>query len=234
MTSSCFLYTTFKMLNSCVCIDLYLMIEKPFTVHKKRVPFYILLSAFVSVFPLIYEAFWEADSNNYNIITNPVSKFFLEYKTAVWIVLYALAPFAIFHAWRILKNPGMSQEVATLVTKRHIFYIVIFIISNLFVFLNRLLPLLIPEKKFEEWNTPYQVVFGILEILFYVQGISIPLMVVVTERVIYHQLVRNLCQLFCRKANESDNEETLKPILLWLNSARNVELVYTILKGIQT
>jgi hypothetical protein len=73
----------------------------------------------------------------------------------------------------------------TLVTKRHIFYIVMFIISNLFVFLNRLLPLLKLKNKFDMWDKPYQVVFGILEILFYIQGISIPLMVVVTERVIY-------------------------------------------------
>jgi hypothetical protein len=88
----------------------------------------------------------------------------------------------------------------------------------------------------------------VLELLFYSQGIWIPLsrcaepyfsLVVVRN---FKSFLRIITCRFNKKDEAQrfdetlllEEEEGLKPMFLGLNSELNVELVYTILKGIQT
>ena len=71
----------------------------------------------------------------------------------IWVLFYIIGILSVFHALNLTRNPGMSKEVVNMVIYRHVLYIVMFIICNFYVFLNRVLYLksvLIKGKDFDK------------------------------------------------------------------------------------
>ena len=106
----------------------------------------------------------------------------------IWVLFYVIGGLSVFHALNLKRNPGMSKEVVNMVIYRHVLYIGMFIICNLYVFLNRVLYLhfFITSKEEDkvidvstistlDWSDPFKYILLVLEFLFYSQGIWIPL-----------------------------------------------------------
>ena len=133
----------------------------------------------------------------------------------------------------------MSKEVIHLLTLRHITYLITALICNSFVLFNRVLDLLKYTLDPSEWPLGLTIVMSILEVLFYAQGMIIPLTRCV-EPAFKMVLKRNIKivinYIFGGKTNFIDEVigEGMTPLFTFLNSGMNIELVYVILEGIST
>ena len=134
---SSFFWLMTMMLTICVCFDLLQMVQYPFKRHHKRTPIYIFVSVSLSfIFSVIksYGAiqFYLSDQNSVNVITA-----YTWFELLLWFFFLFTAVYSIFVALKKLSQPGVSREVRILITKRHITYVICFLVCNLFVVVNR-------------------------------------------------------------------------------------------------
>ena len=133
----------------------------------------------------------------------------------------------------------MSKEVIHLLTVRHITYLVTAFICNSFVFVNRVLDLLNYTQNSLEWPRGFTIVMSILEILFYGQGMIIPLTRCVEPyfKMVLKRNFKIAINFFLRRPSNWVDEvigQGMTPLFTFLNSGMNIELVYVILEGIST
>jgi hypothetical protein len=160
-------------------------------------------------------------------------------RTLVWAVFIICMILSIGHQIYIARSPSMSTEVIHLLTVRHIVYLVTALICNSFVLVNRILDLINYPLDPSEWPLSLKIVIAILEVLFYAQGMVIPVTRCVEpyfKMVLKRYLFDCFNWVFRRKSNLVDQVigQGMTPLFTGLNSGMNIELVYVILEGIST
>jgi hypothetical protein len=186
---------------------------------------YILVTIFISVVTAALKLT--------SALTQGKSQTFLVYLEIIEygiLGLFALSSI-IITTYRLMQ-PGCKQELKSLIVKRHILFITVFIFCNMFVCL-----LVSHTSNNEAKTTVAQLIFfGLFQILYFSQGIWM-LVIRLTEEGFRKALIETL-RYFWSKLTFSNYEISktedyeLQPLYFFLNSALNVELVFVILKGI--
>ena len=112
-------------LNICLMIDLVLMIKFPFNSKDKRMTRYIVVSMISAV--LVSSFLVHSIVENFSI--NGFIVFVSGYCFLIVIGIYSST-----YAYKKLSKPGISSEIRSLVLKRHIIAVSLYIILNLYVF----------------------------------------------------------------------------------------------------
>ena len=130
------------MLNICLCVDLILTIQSPFTPASSRSKFYYLASAALPL--LLVLIIYGADSSQ----TNDCSSCTVLYpadslKTisgtvvhgagniilAITLTCYIIvASYSVVFALRRLNRPGVSKDIRVMFIKKHFLYVLVFIV----------------------------------------------------------------------------------------------------------
>ena len=209
----------------CISVDLILLVRYPFSDHQKRVQGYIFVTIFVSVVTAALKLT--------SALTQGKSQTFLVYLEIIEygiLGLFALSSI-IITTYRLMQ-PGCKQELKSLIVKRHILFITVFLFCNMFVCL-----LVSHTSNNTAKTTVAQLIFfGLFQILYFSQGIWM-LVIRLTEEGFRKALIETLryfwAKLTFNKYEISKSEDyELQPLYFFLNSALNVELVFVILKGI--
>lgn len=209
----------------CISVDLILLVRYPFSDHQKRVQGYIFVTIFVSVVTAALKLT--------SALTQGKSQTFLVYLEIIEygiLGLFALSSI-IITTYRLMQ-PGCKQELKSLIVKRHILFITVFLFCNMFVCL-----LVSHTSNNTAKTTVAQLIFfGLFQILYFSQGIWM-LVIRLTEEGFRKALIETLryfwAKLTFNKYEISKTEDyELQPLYFFLNSALNVELVFVILKGI--
>jgi len=159
----------------------------------------------------------------------------------------AVAVGSISYAGYHLSRPGISREVRGLILKRHVAYIVLFIIVNLYwaqlaiIFVKKDLEALKTDNWFRKMN----------KLTYFSQGIFMPILRL--NEPLFLEISKDKVKKWfscCRRqeklpfedsmlshetrptASTMVKEKELTPLFLFLASSLNVELVYTILKSV--
>lgn len=125
------------LLNTCLAIDLILMIKYPFVVKEKRVPLYLVGSILIAVFVTVnwflslkFKAF--PDGNMY-----PVPSYFAAGCCLLIDLSYVFGSIAsIVYAVFKLCRSGISNETRKLVLLRHVVSIVGFMLSQVYFLMD--------------------------------------------------------------------------------------------------
>jgi hypothetical protein len=148
-------------LNTCLCLDLILMIKYPFAKKEKFMTWYLVVSTVLSLLIAV------------RLRVEIVGKVFISsnilFLISYFVFCMAGVTSSIF-AYKFFSRPGMSREVKSLVLKRHISCIVFFFVMNQYVMISCVQNLAFP--KFDVNNT-YWWTCG-LKIMFYMQGYFMP------------------------------------------------------------
>jgi len=116
------------MLNLFLCIDLVLVIRNPFGSKEKRVKFYYFVS--YSTGFLISLLF---------VTTDAVGSFF---QLVVMFAYLITAFLSIFFCLKRLNSTALSKEIKVLIYRRHIYWILSFVLANCFLFYLNVLVLI--------------------------------------------------------------------------------------------
>ena len=127
------------MLNMCLCADLVLTIQSPFTPAASRAKFYYAISTFIPLLMVIVIILVNDHNpekcisclNGYNngafkigtIITGS-GNLVLAFALSVYILI---AIYSFVFAYRRLERPGVSKEVRQMFLKKHLYYVIVFI-----------------------------------------------------------------------------------------------------------
>jgi len=98
--------------------------------------YYILFSFIISFLIVVIECVENYTKKSYERNSS------LWIRVSVWIFYILIGIFSITHAFIMLRNKGMIQEKINMVLVRHITFITIFTICNLYAFITRILTLL--------------------------------------------------------------------------------------------
>lgn len=148
-------------LNTCLCLDLILMIKYPFAKKAQFMNWYLSVSTILSLLVAVRPS-WVFGRSVY-IKTNVI----LLISYAIFIVAGVVS--SIF-AYNFFSRPGMSREVKDLIMKRHISCIVFFFVVNQYVMISCVQNLAYPDFNAE--NTYWWCI--ILKVMFYMQGYFMP------------------------------------------------------------
>jgi hypothetical protein len=125
------------LLNCCLIIDLYFMMSMPFVDKSKYMTIYIFVSFFgASCLSILLQ------------FTN------FSWWIILFIFFYALigGVSSIIYAYCKLSKPGISSSIRSLILRRHTLGIVVFFISNLYVFFYGILKVF--NIPFTEYTAP--------------------------------------------------------------------------------
>ncbi len=118
-----FSYTAYLMLNMFLLLDLVLVIRNPFGSKEKRVKLYYAVSYLVS--------FGMALFFTYTNVISAILQLILSFTYLIAAIV------SIIFCFMRLKSTALSQEVKVLIYRRYIYWIVVFLISNIYlIFLN--------------------------------------------------------------------------------------------------
>ena len=126
-------YTFFQMmslsLNLFLCIDLILTLKEPFYPAKRRTKWYIFFSVFIAVL-ISFLGSRRLDgacgnTGDYENNDLALSSTFLAIALSVYIMT---ALFSIIFAARMLSRPGVSSEIKGMYFRKHVLYVIVFII----------------------------------------------------------------------------------------------------------
>ena len=116
-------------LNLFLCIDLILTLKEPFYPAKRRTKWYIFFSVFIAVLIsfLGSRRLDGACGNTGDLGENDLalSSTFLAIALSVYIMT---ALFSIIFAARMLSRPGVSSEIKGMYFRKHVLYVIVFII----------------------------------------------------------------------------------------------------------
>jgi uncharacterized membrane protein YhaH (DUF805 family) len=114
---------TYLMLNMFICLDLVLIIRNPFGSKDKRIKFYYLASYSMGIISALLFGSTDAIGSFFQVI--------------VMFTYLGAAVASIFFCFRRLRSTGLSNEIKTLIYRRHIYWIVSFVLANAFlIYLN--------------------------------------------------------------------------------------------------
>ena len=191
------------LLNTCLAIDLVLMIRNPFKAKEVRVPFYLwgcIIVAF-SLTASIFATVHRTDRNIY-LETGRIPM----YTTITMFASYFLINImSVLYALKKICKPGISKETQKLVLVRHVVSIFSFMVSQLYI-IGCIVYAMIPN-----WVVTSNVHTAVytLNLLFISQGIYLPILRL-SEPFFFHVIWQNLCALFCcccRKENNRDKDK---------------------------
>jgi hypothetical protein len=114
-------------LNISLCIDLVLMIKYPFENKETRMNYYIFGSITVAFFFGIMNVMY---------LNTEESKKWPYIMYIAWFSLFLfLAAYSTIYAACKLMRPGISGQVRTLILKRHLLCILLFMVANIYILL---------------------------------------------------------------------------------------------------
>ena len=125
------------LLNTCLAIDLILMIKYPFIVKEKRVPIYLVSSIIIAIFVTFnwYSSLRFKPFDDGNIY--PVPSYFAAGCCLLIDLLYIFSSIAsIIYAFVKLCKPGISNETRKLVLLRHVLSIIGFLLSQIYFLMD--------------------------------------------------------------------------------------------------
>jgi len=217
-------------LNTCVCCDMILMLRSPLHDKSARVRKYVAISVFISIICAFGNmAAYEPGMN---------SLFFaLEFNVMI-TTFFFVALYSVYYGSKKLSEPGINQEVKTLVMKRHTTLIIFTFILNTDIWLETLLMMVRIYRTDEEESYSYDgFLTSTVKLIFYMQGIVMPLLRL-NEPAFYQIIQRSataaLIYVGLRpETSRKDIEiKEIRPLFLFLSDSYNVELVYIILKSV--
>lgn len=112
------------LLNTVICYDLVFILYNPFTSPKVNVVVSLAISICISV-AVATQGQWDLANNGYIIVTL--------YETMAYFVFFIFAVTSVVYAWCRMRGTLFSGEVKSLILKRHIAYIVAYLMLNLFL-----------------------------------------------------------------------------------------------------
>ena len=127
--------------SSCICLDLIFTLAYPFQPKEERMVKYNTISATISIVVAILFRF------------DHQSTIFFLLRICVWAMMtffVLAAPVSIVYAHCKLKRPGLSQEVRSIIVRRHIYTMVFYLVFNSYQIMNftiLLYPGLIDPRK---------------------------------------------------------------------------------------
>ena len=129
---------SYLMLNLFLCVDLVLIIRNPFGSKEKRVKFYYISSYSVGLFTAMLFVY-----------SNVAASFF---QLLVMFVYLVVAFTSIFFCIRRLKSTGLSNDIKALIYRRHIYWIVSFILTNAFIIYLNLMVIMVGFNNNDKYN----------------------------------------------------------------------------------
>ena len=205
-------FTSFYMalnLTTCLCLDLILMIRKPFADKESRVNKY-LAACFIPTASIV------------------TLSSFVDWEHIGGIIIFALfgsmgamffvtAPLSMIYACVKLNQPGISGEARTLVLKRHIYTILFFALANSYLFLGITVPILceINDVYYVQENSWF---LYILKLIYQSQGLFLPFLRV-SEPYFYQIAIRKLKTTFmpCLRRRRTQLDEEMRDDLSFLD-----------------
>ncbi len=106
-------------LNGCLIFDLIIMIKYPFSDKRKFMHTYLLVTILASSLLAVTLEYLDSPWN---------------YIFTVYILLFFFGFYSLIHAYLVLSKPGISAGCRNLIFKRHAASILVFFLSNLYVF----------------------------------------------------------------------------------------------------
>ena len=143
------------MLNLCLCLDLVLTLKDPFTKAESRYPIYFVGSILASLLPA--SARVALDHINMYLYGWLVVSIFATY--------VVIAAYSSFFAYKALKRPGVSSVARQMINRRHITYIIVNVLCQLYNNYSRVILSLQPNKTHENWF------LDVLVVLYFGQGV---------------------------------------------------------------
>jgi len=118
----------YLVLNICLCYDLISVIKDPFASKEKRVTRYIIISLFLgSVNGILF------------MNTNEGGSIFFAVVMSIYCIVAAWS--IIFCAYRLYYS-GLSKQTRRLVLTRHVFWILSFLVTNVYILYLNILVIL--------------------------------------------------------------------------------------------
>ena len=153
-------------LNTCICIDLILMVRYPFTKKEPRVRLYLLGSLLVSIPTSFFNVnFEDNDKSLYRGAFCTVTMF------SIFIIAFLVS--TIYTCGK-LRGPGMSKQVRGLVLNRHVATMIVYAVCNIYIYIVPFC-MVIPDWR-QYLMTSNQWYIKMFKILFAAQGFLIPMM----------------------------------------------------------
>ena len=122
------------LLNTCLAIDLILMIKHPLQVKEKRVSIYIAVSVSMTLTSITARYFTISYHPNAHFGLWPLPNILVQIFALCIMATYLVVSIAsVIYALLKLCKPGISKESRKLVLLRHIFSIVGFIIAQFYL-----------------------------------------------------------------------------------------------------
>ena len=153
-------------LSLMLSVDLILMVRNPFDRKESRMPIYYGVSLLIS---LTSACFLIGNVFNTDVVNKLMSGFFLTILSAYIII----SVFSVVYTCQKLSGPGISKEVRTLILKRHILTIVVYLVSNLYSII------FVVMMAKDDWaNHTYQLDYwyvNMLKLIYGCQGFFIPI-----------------------------------------------------------
>lgn len=166
--------TVSLLLNLCLCLDLILTLQSPFTPATSRVKWYFTFSILIPSLYYTYFFFHNEEESGYrcieryynprtvDITDNEVEKIQTSgnWLTTMLLSLYIVVAFySVFYSKRRLSRPGISKDVRQLTFRKHATYVIAFVVlwtmqqaQTYFTLLN---PSLDPQTaKFQSYSQP--------------------------------------------------------------------------------
>lgn len=200
------LYAVFIMflLNTCLAIDLILMLKYPFATKEKRTRLYLLFSLLIAAVPTLSWLLTAKKREESN--TMFPDTWILIFALAIILAYMIIAIVSVFYAAKKLCRPGISKESQKLVLIRHVVSIIGFLIAQLYILTLFIFMLAKVFNKSYTYNSRY---VKITKVLFVAQGFYLPLLRIF-EPFFFAVVKKNVRTIFsivfcCRRpANESD------------------------------
>jgi len=115
-----FFYHLYLLLNICLCHDLYKSMYSPFEAKKKRIILYYVISVFGAIIIALIAFF--------------TYTFFCYLSMLLMIIYLVISIGCTIYCLQRLPKSGLSKEMKSLILKRHLYWTIIFILSNLYPF----------------------------------------------------------------------------------------------------
>ena len=147
------------LLNTCLAVDLILMIKYPFKNKDHRVPVYLVVSICVSATVTISSVVSADYSPKYDYFLPDLPNMLISIiiLAANYIISYA----SIIYAFKKLCKPGISKESQRLVLLRHVLSIIGFTLTQIYPMLGYVY-MVSPKWYFDEKQDRLATVFKVI------------------------------------------------------------------------
>jgi hypothetical protein len=182
------------LLNTCLAIDLILMLRYPFANKSKNIPTYVVVSISIALvltvswyFTLHYEKFPDGD-------TWPVPSIVIRYSVlGVLVMFFTSSILSILYTLKHLCATGISKHSRRTVVIRHVLSIFGFVLGQIYMLLCFASMFnLTPDSGGDH---VYEIFFQVSCLLFSAQGIYVPVLRL-SEKYFYMVVSKNVYDLY--------------------------------------